>query len=82
MASWPEPTTASSTTDKDKELRKWCLERAFETRTLTGVKHMVVSNLADEYYRWIVFGETQGNRQLAFDEESEDAKEPLSVNGV
>lgn len=49
----------------EAELRKWCLERAFEKRDLTKVNHMVVTNVAEEYYRWIVHGESQSNRQLA-----------------
>lgn len=48
----------------DAELRKWCLERAFETRELSGVSHMEVTNVADDYYQWIVCGQSQGNRQL------------------
>ena len=51
--------------NEDCALRKWCLERAFETRALSGVKHMVVTNLAEEYFRWIAHGESQSNRQVA-----------------
>ncbi len=47
----------------EAELRKWCLERAFELRALTKVNHMQVTNVAEEYYRWIVYGESQGNKQ-------------------
>ena len=46
----------------EAELRKWCLERAFELRALTKVNHMQVTNVAEEYYRWIVYGESQGNQ--------------------
>lgn len=46
----------------DGELRQWCLERAFETRALTGINHMVVTNLAEEYYRWVADGESQASR--------------------
>ncbi len=48
----------------EAELRKWCLERAFETRALKGPAHMVVTNLAEEYYLWITKGVSQGNRQM------------------
>lgn len=43
-------------------LRKWCLERAFETRALMDVPHMEVTNEADFDYRWITCGESQANR--------------------
>ena len=46
---------------EDLRLRKWCLERAFETREMSKVAHMEVTNVAEDYYRWIVFGESQGN---------------------
>ena len=48
----------------DCELRQWCLERAFETRALKGVAHMEVTNVAEDYYRWIIEGVSQSNRQV------------------
>jgi hypothetical protein len=52
------------TLNEDCDLRKWCLEQAFKTRELMGVNHMVVTNVAEDYYRWIVDGESQSNRQI------------------
>ncbi len=49
------------------ELRQWCLDQAFKTREISGVGHMVVTNVAEEYYRWIMFGESQRNRQIPGD---------------
>ena len=59
------PQLPEMTLRPDAELRKWCLERAFETRALKGPAHMVVTNLAEEYYLWITEGVSQGNRQMA-----------------
>ena len=58
------PQLPEITLRRDAELRKWCLERAFETRALKGPAHMVVTNLAEEYYLWITKGVSQGNRQM------------------
>jgi len=45
-----------------QKLRKWCLERAFETREMSGVAHMEVTNVADDYYQWIKAGHSQASR--------------------
>ena len=49
------------TLNPDCALRQWCLERAFETRALTSVAHMEVTNLAEDYYLWITEGKSQSN---------------------
>ena len=46
----------------NQELRKWCLDRAFQTRDLAKVPLMAVTNVAEDYYLWITQGESQGNR--------------------
>lgn len=59
------------TEQEDADLRKWCLERAFETRALSGVGHMEVTNVAEDYYLWIKKGFSQSNRQIPHTEEPE-----------
>lgn len=48
----------------DEELRKWCLERAFECRDLAKVYHMAVTNVAEEYYEWIKHGVSDRSKML------------------
>jgi hypothetical protein len=43
----------------ESALRRWCLERAFETRALVGVPHFEVTNEAAKYYGWIKHGISQ-----------------------
>lgn len=45
----------------DQELRKWCLERAFDTRDITGFTQMAVTSVAEGYYIWITHGKNQEN---------------------
>ena len=42
-----------------QQLRKWCLEQAFEKRRLMDVPHMECTNVAHQYYEWIVNGTSQ-----------------------
>ncbi len=49
----------------DQDLRMWCLERAFETRALSNVPHMEVTNVAENYFRWVRQGESQRSRVMA-----------------
>lgn len=57
-----DTTTAEPRYDKlnpQQELRKLCLVWAFKRRELMDVSHMHVTNVAEEYYRWIVQGKNE-----------------------
>ena len=57
----PPPTTEPAQDHRDRVLRKWCLEQAFITRGLRDVAHMEVTNVAEDYYNWIVSGISQSS---------------------